>query len=266
MRQNKAGYKTQLSYLHCNSHTRPICYMFAKPAFIYFDIDDTLLDHMHAQEQALYIIYQQRPALQKVPFKAFNTLYKSINSGLWRDYSLGYISKSELKHRRFTDTFLELNIMSEDPVETGTAYINAYRTEWKWVEGAREVYEEICRHYPTGLITNGFAETQKKKIIDFGLDQLSGPVIISEEVGHLKPSPEIFSFAEKQAGVSGAEILYVGDNFMSDIVGGSEAGWQTAWFTQTIEASKAERAQLVFSSFLTLKQALIENSSGTSSP
>jgi len=232
--------------------------MLSRPRFIYFDIDDTLLDHMHAQERALHYIYRARPSFQKVPFEAFNAQYRAINSGLWRDYSLGKITRAELQYRRFADTFSKLGIRDEDPLENGEAYIRAYRTEWKWVEGAREVFELLSREYKTGLITNGFAETQKKKVEDFRLHELAGPVIISEEVGFLKPSPEIFSHAEAQAGVSGTDILYVGDNFMSDIVGGNEAGWQTAWFTHTVEAGKAERAHIVFSRFEELKQVLID--------
>ncbi|AXJ00746.1 putative hydrolase of the HAD superfamily [Cyclonatronum proteinivorum] len=205
--------------------------MLRKPRFIYFDIDDTLLDHRSAQRAALLEIHQEFPVLQAASAADLSLVYARHNQRLWQAYSLGQTDRHNLHRSRFADTFAELGLHVSDPLEIGNAYMQAYRRYWRWIPGAEAALQSLSRHYRVGFITNGFSETQKKKIEDFGLQAFSGPLIISEDVGYLKPSPEIFAYAESQAGAEAADILYVGDSLDSDIRGGNAAGWQTAWFT-----------------------------------
>lgn len=129
-----------------------------------------------------------------------------------------------------------------------------YRDHWQWVDGAYDAFHEIREKYPVGLITNGFAETQKEKIRCFELEDLSH-VIISEDYGVMKPHPLIFDVATEKAEKERAEILYVGDSWVSDIEGGRTAGWQTAWFTARVEEIKPG-ADLTFNSFDELLEAV----------
>jgi len=230
----------------------------AQPEFIYFDIDDTLLDHGRAQEAALQAVYTASDCFEEVEFEEFCATYTRINTDLWKAYSLGTIDRAQLQHHRFADALLELGLEQNLAGPMGLHYLEAYRLQWKWIEGAREAIERLIEVYPIGFITNGFSETQKKKIEAFSLHTYSGHIIISEDVGFLKPSPELFGYAAQLAGVSANQILYVGDNFMSDIQGGNSAGWQTAWFTNEMEAEKTSQANYVFSKFETLTQSLLK--------
>jgi FMN phosphatase YigB (HAD superfamily) len=38
--------------------------------------------------------------------------------------------------------------------------------------------------------------------------------------------------------------LYVGDSFSSDIVGGNNAGWKTAWFTALIDKEESLETEI----------------------
>lgn len=54
-------------------------------------------------------------------------------------------------------------------------------------------------------------------------------VIVSQRVGSIKPSPEIFQAAESALRVPGHGILHVGDDWAADIVGAKRAGWSAAY-------------------------------------
>lgn len=227
-----------------------------RPSFIYFDIDDTILDHKTAQNNALRYVFENFPCFAGTEFDLFSQTYARINAGLWKQYSLGSIDRDSLQRLRFADSIRETGVDYTQAEEIGTAYMQAYRNEWTWIDGAREALTALSRSYELGFITNGFSETQKLKAELFGLSDFSEHIIISEDVGHLKPSPEIFSYAEQISGSKGEKILYVGDNFMSDIQGGNSAGWQTAWYTSGQDSLLCSQANFVFSRFNELTEAL----------
>src|SRR5699024_7473693 len=101
-----------------------------------------------------------------------------------------------------------------------------------------------------------FTETQQKKFEAFNLYHTAVHTVISEEEGELKPDPGVFEYANQKSGVAPAENLYVGDSFSSDIEGGANYGWNTAWFTQNGEAAKHRKADFVFNDFNDLADML----------
>jgi YjjG family noncanonical pyrimidine nucleotidase len=230
-----------------------------KPDFIYFDIDDTLLDHKQAQSLALRSVYEHAKLASRFSFERFDETYARINSGLWQRYSKGEITRETLEEERFSGTFRALGLNGGSPAGISEAYVDAYRNFWEWTEGAEEALEAIARTYPVGFITNGFTETQQLKARQFGLYSYGGPVIISEQVGHLKPSPQIFDYAGKMANTESSRILYVGDNFFSDVQGAGSAGWQTAWYTTEKDPQRLSRATLTFGTFSELSGFLLQS-------
>ena len=91
--------------------------------------------------------------------------------------------------------------------------------------GAEEVLEHASREGVVGILSNGFRETQRAKIARFGLDRWVRHVVLSEDVGAMKPSRVIFDAAAKAAGGGERRRLYVGDSFATDVVGAKAAGW-----------------------------------------
>jgi putative hydrolase of the HAD superfamily len=52
---------------------------------------------------------------------------------------------------------------------------------------------------------------------------------ISSEVGYPKPDRRFFTAIESQLGLEPEELLLVGDDWTSDILGARAAGWQALW-------------------------------------
>lgn len=217
--------------------------------FIYFDLDDTLLDHKAAEVAALQDVYNNFPIFKDIVPQNLTDVYHEINSGQWAQYSRSEVSREELQRNRFEMTLQQLKLDGAHYEEVGIYYMQCYRNHWRWISGAEAMYHKVLQKYPVGLLTNGFAETQRLKFEKFGLHESAVCRVISEEVGALKPDPKVFQYATDLAGVDADDILYIGDSYSSDIEGGSGFGWNTAWFTDNGTTGEHEKADFVFSDF-----------------
>jgi len=220
------------------------------PKFIFFDLDNTLLNHDSAETAAQNDLYESTPELQEVSLDEWLSTYKTINHNLWLKYQEGKIDRHHLQFSRFHDAMDELGISTKRSKEVGRTYMQCYRNHWSWVDGAQEALEEVAEKYPVGIVTNGFLETQQMKIQKMGLDQYTNLFVITEEIGVMKPHQKVFDVATERAGVDRKSILYVGDSYSSDIIGGRNAGWNTAWFTMFVsEIEEDQTADFLFDQF-----------------
>ncbi|WP_344174641.1 HAD family hydrolase [Pilimelia columellifera] len=79
------------------------------------------------------------------------------------------------------------------------------------------------------IVTNGDTVQQETKIRNTGLDRIVHGWVVSEEVGHKKPAPEIFYAAEKMAGLSLRGAWMIGDSPHADIAGAVAVGIRSVW-------------------------------------
>nr|HAD52779.1 noncanonical pyrimidine nucleotidase, YjjG family [Algoriphagus sp.] len=80
------------------------------------------------------------------------------------------------------------------------------------------------------VITNGFNESQAKKMKSSGLDVFFELVVTSETTGHKKPDPRIFHYALDQLKTQAEHCLMIGDNPNSDILGAQNANIDQVYF------------------------------------
>lgn len=200
--------------------------------FVYFDLDDTLLDHGHAERNALADVRERY-------LEIFGTLsvddlqarYQAINGPLWRRYANGEVDKSTLQEERFEQLLEAVGAGQAESSLVRRYYMQRYATHWTFIPGAREAFETVADRVPVGIMTNGFADVQAKKLEAFPvLEDRADAIVICEETGVLKPHPRVFAHATAEAGVEADDVLYVGDSYRSDIEGGQKAGWRVAWF------------------------------------
>lgn len=203
--------------------------------FVYFDLDDTLLDHKYAEKRALQeLVANQSKLFNHTSFEKVVELYSVINPDVWHKYSAGVYSKDEAKIGRFQQLLeaCDSTAVHQAPV-LAEEYLDRYSRHWIAIKGALEAFIMTAAKLPVGILTNGFSEVQKAKLRQFPeLGDRAQTVIISEEVGHLKPSQILFDHAAERAGIKPEKILYVGDSFRSDVEGGTGAGWKVAWYSE----------------------------------
>ena len=200
--------------------------------FVYFDLDDTLLDHRAAEKAALADCCRTFAShFNGHDVAHVQETYHAHNVPLWRQYAAGDIGRAEVQRLRFERLHTALGLDGLDPADLGQTYLDRYAAHWCWTDGAEAAFHAIADRFNVGLLTNGFADVQHAKLDRFPvLRERAAAVVISEEVGVMKPHPAIFDHAATLAGVEPGAILYVGDSLTSDVEGGHGAGWQVAWY------------------------------------
>lgn len=228
---------------------------------VFFDLDNTLLDHNSAERDALYDTVQYYPQIfSHVEFDEVAREYQLINDRLWAMLAHDEITIDELKIARFSETidWANKHISSVESREVAcgmsTFYLQAYSRHWRLFPEAEELVSFVKQHVPVGLITNGFSEQQRGKLAFLRWENMFDAVVVSGEVGASKPHKPIFEIALKMASEAvgrtfvHGEALYIGDNYRHDIIGAYSAGWQSLWLTNSPEthsphvASRAVRS------------------------
>jgi FMN phosphatase YigB (HAD superfamily) len=97
------------------------------------------------------------------------------------------------------------------------------------IEGARELMDALAeRRVPTAILTNGWSPLQYFKIAR-ALDY-SGPILVSDELGILKPDAAAFGKLIDVLRVPREAVWFVGDNPKTDVAGAQGAGLRGVWF------------------------------------
>jgi len=227
--------------------------------FVYFDVDDTLLDHQAAEREALADVRDRyRAIFGALSVDELQEQYHAINDPLWTRYANGEIDKDTVQHQRFAQLLEAVDAPHADPALVGRYYMQRYAAHWRFIDGARAAYEDIADRYPVGIMTNGFAEVQARKFDAFPvLRERADAVVVCEETGALKPAPTVFAHATDEAGVAAEKILYVGDSYRSDVEGGQKAGWRVAWFARNgTDGRSTDDRGIVFDDWDTLLDRL----------
>jgi HAD superfamily hydrolase (TIGR01509 family) len=97
------------------------------------------------------------------------------------------------------------------------------------IEGARDLLAALtARGIRTAILTNGWSPLQALKI-QRAL-AYEGPVLVSDELGILKPDAAAFGKLIDVLGVPRERVWFVGDNPKTDIAGAQGAGLRGIWF------------------------------------
>jgi putative hydrolase of the HAD superfamily len=97
-------------------------------------------------------------------------------------------------------------------------------------EGALDTLAALRqRGHRLGLLTNGCAAFQRRKLTRFALEPFFDVVLIEGELGYGKPDRRVFGAALSFFGVAPADSCMVGDNLDADIGGARELGIGAVW-------------------------------------
>lgn len=219
--------------------------------WILFDADDTLF-HFDA-----FSGLTQMFATFGVNFSAQDYhQYQTLSAPLWVDYQNGVINAAQLQHRRFRHWAERLAVSTE---RLNSDFLAAMADVCPPLPGATELIGALTGKAKMGIITNGFTSMQHTRLARAGWQQTFDTLIISEQVGVAKPDAAIFEHAFEQMGHPPKEqILMVGDNPHSDILGGLNAGIHTCWLNSNGRAAPEDiRPHFEVSSLSQLQQLLL---------
>lgn len=207
--------------------------MKGKVKSIFFDLDHTLWDLEKNAEETLIELFLELGFGNLTSFspKDFVVSFSKFNERQWDLYEKKLIDKPTLRQSRFLLAMDEINIPKENqPLDMWSHFLERCPQRTNLMPNATEVLEALSKNYPLYIITNGFSETQRKKLQNAGLTHYFEEIIISDEVGYRKPQKEIFGFAQNLAKVQAHEALMIGDNLEIDVRGAVNAGWNSVHY------------------------------------
>lgn len=199
---------------------------------LFFDLDDTLwafsLNARDAYEE-MYWKYGYDRFFDS--FEHYYSLYQRRNLELWAEYADGKVTKEELNRQRY---LYPLEVVGVRDSVLAEAYekdaLAAIPTKSKLMPHALEVLEYLSSKYNLYILSNGFKELQSHKMRSAGIDRYFKKVVLSDDIGILKPWPEIFHFALSATQSELNESLMIGDSWENDITGAAGVGMHQVFY------------------------------------
>jgi len=207
---------------------------------IFFDLDHTLWDFETNSYQTLEELYHTFNLASRGvhSFEAFYNSYVVHNDKLWDRFRKGFITRNDLRSKRFTLTLLDFKIGDEQLSRSlNEKFVEVLPFKTALFPYTIEVLEYLAaKNYPLHMITNGFEETQLLKMRNAKIDHFFTHIITSEVAGSLKPYREIFDYAITKAATTATDCVMIGDALELDIIGAHNAGMDQIYFNAKIPA------------------------------
>ena len=206
---------------------------------LFFDLDDTLWAFSENARDTFREMYDKYGYGRYFrSFDHFYALYTERNLQLWEEYGQGRITKDELNRIRFFHPLQQIGVEDAGLAQAfARDFFAVIPTCQKLMPHAREVLEYLSARYRLYILSNGFRELQYRKMCAAGIDGYFRKVILSEDIGLLKPRKELFDFALSATQSEAKESLMIGDNWENDITGARNAGWHQTYYAPDDDAS-----------------------------
>jgi 2-haloacid dehalogenase len=198
-----------------------------KYKWLLFDADNTLFDYDRAEGTALGLTlkYFGHQCSEDCHLR-----YRQINAGLFAELEKGLLTSEALRVERFKRLFSEYGV---DIVvdEFSRRYLSNLSRCSMLIPGALKTIQTLFEDHKLLIVTNGIADVQRPRFDYSPIKDYFVDILISEEIGAVKPSPTFFDLAFRRMDhPDKKEVLMIGDSLTADISGGREYGIDTCWY------------------------------------
>lgn len=205
--------------------------------FVFFDIDDTLLDFSWAERHAIRRTYDE---LGLPMTDTMYARYHQINLEHWQAYERNEFTREAMLLDRHRQMFAEYGF-SSDPARCEAIYRRNLGIGHQFMPHVLTVLDYLKPKYRLFITSNGTADTQDSRLESAQIGTYFENIFISERLGALKPDPEYFHRCFAQIpGFQREDAVIIGDSLSSDIRGGIQAGIHTIWFNHDHKPSRPD--------------------------
>lgn len=195
---------------------------------IFFDADDTLVDHMECERQALAYLFQKMGIDYS---ESFRSIFRQLDRQLWNGEYTIPVSATDIPIYRFKRFFELININYPYYAKANELFKEGLANTTALLENAEDVVKHLHqRGFVLCVATNGLVALQKPRIANSAIGRYISHIAVSEEVGAPKPSPLIFNALLDKANISAAQAIMVGDSLEKDVQGAKNAGIKSVWY------------------------------------
>jgi putative hydrolase of the HAD superfamily len=199
---------------------------------IFFDIDQTLIDQRKAEAAAareLLALYRDSLG-QKYSVVSFCRAWDFLRDKHAPAFFAGVITSQEQRRLRVRELFGRVGweLSDREADDCFALYARHYCRHWTLFDDVLPCLRALSQHR-IGIISNGNAEQQKRKLAQTGIAAFFAVTVVSQEVGAAKPHPDIFRAACRIAGCAAEQSIYVGDRLHVDALASQAAGMRGVW-------------------------------------
>ncbi len=196
---------------------------------LFFDLDRTLWDFETNSRMVLQELYRTYQIERFFPnFLLFYKKYQEVNEEMWQQYYRKEITKEDVRLLRFYNTIgaekAKCQQMSEEYIENSVLQTAVFPNTHEVLATLQE------RGYTMHILSNGFREVQHTKLSNCKLATFFDTVTTSEDAQHHKPHIRAYQYALNQAKATAETSAMIGDDLITDIEGGVNAGMYTIFF------------------------------------
>lgn len=205
-------------------------------AGVFFDLDDTLYDHLTPLRDTLQHILGLD---SEFPYDQAYQRFRYYSDMLSAQQKNPFAAANK-DAQVYTRTYRYVLMLQEFDIDISMEQARWLQEDYmgrqydiSLFHGAEDVIRQLQqRGCIVGVLTNGAEEHQRKKIEALALDKLipAERIFITGTVGWDKPDVRIFEHISKQTGVLPKNAYYIGDSWRNDVIGALGAGWHVLWF------------------------------------
>ena len=199
---------------------------------IIFDVDDTLYNQVIPFKKAI----EKNFPNNNIDIDKLYEMSRRFSDEVFELTERGEMNLEKMHVYRIQEAFKYFGTtISQEEARTFQKDYQNNQKEITLLPDIQDSFDFVSKqHITMGIITNGPIEHQKNKIKQLGLEKWiqKSNMFISSEVGIAKPDVRLFEFVQKQMNLVPSETYYIGDSFENDIVGASNAGWNTIWINR----------------------------------
>ncbi|MDF1697294.1 MAG: pyrimidine 5'-nucleotidase [Saprospiraceae bacterium] len=223
--------------------------------WLLFDADNTFLDFASASKNSLF---QTLDEYNLDCDEEIYKIYKTENAKVWESFENKEITALELRSLRFAKFFSAVDIGGIDPFQFNAHYLQNLVHLSEAYDGAIDLLEALMPQYTLSVITNGLKEVQRPRINKLSMNHIFESIIVSDEIGVAKPDIRFFehSYNSITNPPPKSEVLVIGDNLKSDILGGVNFGVDTCWISHENENESSIQPTYTINSVLDIHSVL----------
>ncbi|MCU0542737.1 MAG: HAD family hydrolase [Oscillatoriaceae cyanobacterium Prado104] len=200
---------------------------------IFFDLDDTLIDHDSAIRDATGALFDRVLPDREQERTAFTERWIVLNREWYKKFFAGQVTFQESGRGKLREAFSIYGCSFEDTeVDVLLAeYWEDYISRCQVFDDVTECLAKLHK-YKIGVVTNGQELQQIEKLQRCGILPYLDIVVTSEKARVAKPNAEIFLQACSHLEVQTEESMFVGDNLELDAIAAKKVGMVGIWLNR----------------------------------
>ena len=214
---------------------------------ILFDLDNTLVDDDANRKYAIKQILLDRKELATID-RIKNFI--DIDNQYWKDRAARKIKEPVFKNKeektkwvraqRFIKYFKDISF--EEAVEINNNYLKYLGEYIIPIKNSQEILKYLYqKQYEIYIVTNSPEKVIENKIGKANIKKYIKETFSAEYAGHMKPHNEFFEIFFKKMNISNKDdIILIGDEIETDIIGSINNGIDSCWFNMKKKNNNTE--------------------------